>query len=89
MCWCRPNVRTPNCGGIDCHPPIALPVVGVYDNREVWEKGPNDATFAEIVNSHTHDVSKCNCRGCNFVKGGDRIPNVSQVNSIYDVSDMD
>lgn len=26
MCWCRPEVRTPNCGGPNCHPPIAKPV---------------------------------------------------------------
>ena len=21
MCWCRPEVRTPNCGRVECHPP--------------------------------------------------------------------
>ncbi len=21
MCWCNPSLRTPCCGGINCHPP--------------------------------------------------------------------
>lgn len=21
MCWCTPEIRTPNCGAIGCHPP--------------------------------------------------------------------
>lgn len=25
MCWCNPNNRTPECGNIDCHPPIPVP----------------------------------------------------------------
>jgi hypothetical protein len=22
MCWCRPEIRTPNCGRPECHPPV-------------------------------------------------------------------
>lgn len=22
MCWCTPEIRTPNCGKINCHPPV-------------------------------------------------------------------
>jgi len=25
MCWCNPNVRTPNCGKLDCVPPGSIP----------------------------------------------------------------
>lgn len=21
MCWCNPNIRTPDCGKLECHPP--------------------------------------------------------------------
>lgn len=26
MCWCNPNVRTPNCGSVDCVPPISVKI---------------------------------------------------------------
>lgn len=24
MCWCRPEIRTPNCGSPACHPPTEV-----------------------------------------------------------------
>lgn len=35
MCWCRPEVRTPNCGRLECHPKV---VVGGVDYKELLKK---------------------------------------------------
>ena len=34
MCYCDPNLRTPCCGGVDCHPPAVKPI-GIEDSLEV------------------------------------------------------
>jgi hypothetical protein len=64
MCWCNPNIRTPCCGGPNCHPPFVNPlkVVGtgrVGDNDQVlmisFNRKPTDN---ELRAFHDHFTSR-------------------------------
>lgn len=53
MCWCTPNIRTPNCGRIGCHPPKPKidweKVFSEFDNRRVYALLPSQKEHIQIL----------------------------------------
>jgi hypothetical protein len=63
MCWCNPSLRTPCCGGIDCHPPESCSEDenNVLENS-VWLKRDNYTSYhtnGEGLISYSNAEKRC------------------------------
>jgi hypothetical protein len=52
MCWCDPNKRTPNCGGLSCHPPAFQ---GSSDDVKAAAAPVGDSVVAKVYPLTTQD----------------------------------
>lgn len=71
MCWCRPEIRTPCCGRLECHPPLSLNDAtsqALVTSLEVMEKTKKPDMTAEEYEQKTgfppqnDDLDRVNCK---------------------------
>lgn len=74
MCWCRPEIRTPNCGRIGCYPP---------DKSKELEKAITDRDeIISMLEEALEEISKGDYGEISYD------PPVKQGQSIFDKQDI-
>lgn len=60
MCWCSPNLRTPCCGGSDCHPPqgstISNETLLQQSQLQLWQSYCDKKIECEILRDKLAEV---------------------------------
>lgn len=69
MCWCRPEIRTPNCGRAECIPRakgVGVPIAAIYKHRaEDWAR-EQIFTLTKDVGAEIEEVTRCACCSRSF-----------------------